>query len=263
MPSYDSRVHLASAQAFFVTPTKGEVSIIRQQTWGGSLLAKSFNMLWAMALAHADKEQCEWFAMLHADIGPEAGWVDILVKEAIIHDADMVSAVIPMKSPKGLTSTGLDNPENEFEPMRRMTMREVWQPEIPDTFTAADLGQTELALLVNTGCFVARTNRKWCRATDERGFLKSRFSIDDRIARIDGMWNVGVSPEDWQFSRMLHEAGAKVMATRKVKAVHYGETGYRNDVPWGTCENDDETRKTWEARNCSIITDGKEPASAS
>ena len=258
MPHYTAHIHMAAAQAFFTSYTVGGVRVVRQQTWGGSLLAKSFNMLWAMALASNEKDECEWFAMLHADIGPEGGWVDKLIEEAIVNDADVVSACIPLKNAKGLTSTGIDDPDDEFQPLRRLTMREVHSQMVPLTFSAADLGQPDHALLVNTGCFVARLDRPWCRATDQRGHLLSTFSIDDRIKRIDGVWNVGVSPEDWRWSRMLHRAGAKVMATKKVVANHFGETGYRNDAAWGQYRNDEETQNVWQSKGCRIITDDAE-----
>lgn len=257
MPHYTSAVHIGAAQAFFVTGSRGAVDIVRHQTWGGSLLAKSFNMLWAMALSVAEKEGCEWFVMLHADIVPEHGWVDKLVTEGERIDADVISVVMPLKSQKGLTSTAIDNPHDIFQPLRRLTMREVHSGKIPETFVADDLSDN-IELLINTGCMAARLDRPWCRAVDSDGNLRSTFSIADRIKRIDGKWNVGVAPEDWQWSRTINELGGKVAATTAVKASHYGEAGYPNDSGWGAFENDEETKDVWAAKGCRLTTDPAE-----
>lgn len=246
MPHYSSQVHIAAAYGLFVgASTGGACEIVDRQSYGGSALAKSFNMLWAQALALNEAGRCDWFAMLHADIGPEDNWVDNLIGIALANDADVVSVVMPLKSSKGLTSTGIDNPNEPYEPYRRLTMREVHE-RLPATFSAADLGHPDKALLINTGCFVARLDRDWCRATDSEGNLLSTFSLHDRIKRINGKWNVGMNPEDWRWSRMLHAAGAKVFATTSIQATHFGEVGYSNGHGWGSFANDQET-KSWQA----------------
>ena len=67
--------------------------------------------------------------------------------------ADVVSTVLPIKDRRGVTSTAIDDPEDEWTPLRRLTMREVHR--LPETFSAqADCGYPNNALLVNTGCFV-------------------------------------------------------------------------------------------------------------
>lgn len=48
-----------------------------------------------------------------------------------------------------------------------------------------------------------------------------------------GRWEAQHSPADWFLSRHLHSVGAKVMATRKVRAVHIGDMPYQNMEPWG------------------------------
>jgi hypothetical protein len=123
-------------------------------------------------------------------------------------------------------------------------MREVHQ-HLPATFSAADLGHGDKALLVNTGCFVARLDQDWCRATDSNGHLLSTFSLDDRIKRVNGKWNVGMNPEDWRWSRMLHAQKAKVYATTSVKLEHFGEVGFTNAHGWGYLNHDEET-KGWQ-----------------
>ena len=48
-----------------------------------------------------------------------------------------------------------------------------------------------------------------------------------------GRWEAQHSPADWLLSRHLHSVGAKVMCTRKVKALHMGDMPWTNMNPWG------------------------------
>ncbi len=68
-----------------------------------SLLALNFNTLWCRALNLRRKRRVDYFAMLHADIEPEEGWLDALVGELEAHSADVFSAVVPIKEDRGLT----------------------------------------------------------------------------------------------------------------------------------------------------------------
>lgn len=194
-----------------------------------SLLAMAFNMLWCAAYNRRD--EVTHFAMLHGDIVPEPWWIDILMDELNEHGADVVSCVVPLKSDNGLTSTAIDDPECRWQPHARLTMKEVMR--LPKTFTAADCGWPDRALLINTGCWLARLDRHWCR--------DFYFTINDEIfERDDGMLVPAVESEDWFASRLLHERGAKVMATRAVSLNHVGRFGKSNQVAWGEYEFDQE-----------------------
>jgi hypothetical protein len=175
--------------------------------------------------------------MLHNDVVPEPGWLDILLDEMAAHDADLMSAVIPIKDPIcGLTSTGIDS-DNPFEVERRITMTELF--ELPETFTSVDCGYGSDRLLVNTGCFVLDFTKDWRKFTNPDGTLKLCFTSPDRIGRrADGQWECQHAPADWGFSRYLNSLGLKVMATRKVRVMHMGDMGYANDHAWGDWTTD-------------------------
>jgi predicted O-methyltransferase YrrM len=194
----------------------------------GSLLASNFNQLWCDALnLKASGKPLDYFAMLHADVEPQDFWLDSLVDELEAKRLDVLGAVVPIKDTQGLTSLALAHPTGD--PWRikgRLTMREVY--DLPETFTSKDVGAP---LLLNTGCWVCKFDLEWARQV--------RFTINDRIVLgPDGTYRPQVEPEDWYFSRLCHELGLKVGATRKIALSHAGEARYRNTHPWGTEEFD-------------------------
>lgn len=222
MPHY-GQVHPLAAASFWARAS-------RQHRWmasgaGGSLLAHVFNVLWAQMLLVKPQTDPDYFAMLHSDVVPEAGWVDTLVDELRRTGADLVSVVLPIKNLQGVTSTAIDDPEDEWTPLRRLTTTEVQR--LPETFSAADCGYPGRALLVNTGCWVCDLHRPWVEEFPG-------FEIRDKIRRRpDGAPQAVCVPEDWNFSRWLHARGAKVLATRKVRAEHVGTHAFANDSVWG------------------------------
>jgi hypothetical protein len=200
-------------------------------TNGASLLAHNFNNLWCAALNAREEKQLSHFAMHHADIGAEPGWVDLLIAELDAHHADLISVVIPIKDGRGLTSTGVQDPETLH--IRRFTMNEVM--DLPETFTAGDIprsaGRPEHHLMVNTGLWLCRFTEAWI----EEVF----FEIRDCIVRHpSGRFVANVLPEDWNFSGWCARKGLKALATRKVKAVHHGNTGFSNQGKWGDWNTD-------------------------
>ena len=50
--------------------------------------------------------------MLHDDVVPEAFWLDKLIAELELHSADVMSAVVPVKSGNGLTSTAVGDADD-------------------------------------------------------------------------------------------------------------------------------------------------------
>jgi predicted O-methyltransferase YrrM len=194
----------------------------------GSLLAANFNILWTTALnMQRAGIPLKYFAMLHDDIGPQDWWLDTLIEEMESRDLDMLGAVAPIKDMNGLTTTALDNLEGNTWSQQRLTMREVFA--LPETFTSEDVGRP---LLLNTGCWVCRFDPSWNN--------KVYFTINDRIVfdkRIDS-YVVQVESEDWFFSRLCHERGLKLGATRKVAIAHEGYAKFGNELPWGDWEHD-------------------------
>ena len=194
----------------------------------GSLLAANFNGLWCGALNACHRgHNIKYFAMLHDDIGPQDFWLDALIEEMEAKDLDVLGVAVPIKDNKGLTSLAIDG-EGTWRVKCRLTMAEVLG--LPETFTSEDIGGN---LLLNTGCWVCRFDPEWARQV--------RFTINDRIVfntKLD-RYEAEVEPEDWYFSRLLHECGLKIGATRKIRVEHRGEMDFTNDHKWG--QNFDES----------------------
>lgn len=193
-----------------------------------SLLAGNFNSLWCEALniVHRGK-RLDYFAMIHDDIWAADGWLDELIAEMEAKDLDMLGVVVPIKDTRGLSSCALHREGDNWRVAARLTMREVFR--LPETFTSDDLNHK---LLLNTGLWVCRFG-EWAK--------KVHFEINDRIVFdvVANAYRINNESEDWFFSRLCHEQGLKIGATRKIKVVHRGEMDFTNDVPWGSCDFDD------------------------
>lgn len=208
------------------------------QKWysGGSAHCKNFNDLWRGAL---NSRGYGWtdFAMCHIDVQPLGFWIDGLVRERISSGADLLSAVLPIKDPRGLTSTALHRPEDGM--MRRLTMHELWS-KIPDiTFdgpmAAKALGlEGEWELLASSGLWICDFTKPWVEQV--------WFEDADRIVfnPENGLFETSWVSEDWVFSSMLLSLGLKVMATKAVPAVHWGRIDFGNFRAWGTEKTDSE-----------------------
>lgn len=242
MPAYMS-VSASSARSYWMA-SKGQVRVDSRQCelavdrmhTESSLLALNCNMLWAWALNKAESTKVDYFAMLHSDVEPVDFWLDALIEELEARSLDVLSVVLPLKDQNGLTSTALDREDrNNFRPLCRLTMKELY--DLPETFTSEDVsvyggGRAGGAkLLINTGCMVC----KWGDWAEQ-----AHFTINDRIVYCAPrkMYAAEVEPEDWYFSRLLHELGLKVGATRKVRAEHRGQMCFTNSQPWGCQEFD-------------------------
>jgi hypothetical protein len=227
VPTYDGWIHSGLIEPLmkFRTVYPSMLTVC-----GGSLLAYQFNSLWLAAL----NSSADYFIMCHADITPEMDAFQKLVEECIRLDADVVSVVSPIKTPDGITSTGIADEETLWHP-RRFTMREVFT--FPDTFTAADTGHPDKALLINTGLMVCSVKRPWA--------ANAHFTIKDKIGEFRGERQPLVLPEDWGFSWYLHENNAKVYATRKVSLDHHGNMAFPNTSAWGTYEHDPAHPEAW------------------
>ena len=211
-------------------PTQKHIEL-HLQTNGASLLAHNFNNLWCAALNIREKKKLTHFTMHHADIGGSPGWMDILLEELEKYQADVISVVIPIKDNRGLTSTGIQDPDTLQ--IRRLTMKEV--SELPETFRASDVphppGRPEPHLMINTGLWLCRFTEPWV----EEVYFEIRDSI---IKTPEGRFIANVLPEDWNFSGWCARKGLKVLATRKVKAVHHGDTAFSNQGTWGDWSTD-------------------------
>jgi hypothetical protein len=200
---------------------------VSRVTWNyqeASLLAANFNRLWctALNLQRNENEPLAYFAMQHADIEPMPYWLDVAIAELERNKLDVLGVVAPIKDDKGLTSIALHREGDNWRPLCRLTMEEVYR--LPATFTSEDVGHP---LLINTGCWVCRFDPAW---NDQ-----VHFTINDRIVKTpDGRYMPQVEPEDWFVSRLFHELGLRVGVTRKVQLLHRGDTTFTNCEPWGT-----------------------------
>jgi len=224
------------------------------------------------------------FIMLHNDVVPESGWIDILMEEILACGADLLSVAMPIKDLKGLTSTAIDSLDDPYEVERRITMTELYR--LPPTFGIKDIpGYGDRRLLANTGCFVMDVTKPWfsavwkeeelasyklrkmaaCQANPSHkaellaiadslkdlepvpGKLKLTNTSTDRVGRrADGQWQGEHSPSDWGLSRIIQNMGGKVMVTRKLACLHMGQLPYDNQKPWGDEETDMALAHKWD-----------------
>lgn len=227
MPGYGN-VSAGAARGFWRATRRPDTEV-RREYKEGSLLAAGFNHTWANALNLARKGRCpRYYAMQHADIEPEAWWLDTLVEELERRDLDVLGVVAPIKDSNGRTSIALAHPTGDTWRVKcRLTMSEVYR--LPETFTSEDVGAP---LLLNTGLWVCRFAEDWARQV--------RFTINDEIVfntKTD-RYEVQCESEDWYFSRLLHEMGKRVGCTRKVQLAHVGNMRFLNTHPWGREEFD-------------------------
>lgn len=222
MPGY-GELTAAAGRAFWRSSRLPDSHVYYQYN-EGSLLAANFNTLWCSALNRVRLgERVDYFAMQHADVEPQDWWIDTLIDEMEARDLDILGVVVPIKDHKGLTSTALARPDgNNWRVHCRLTMAEVYR--LPETFTSEDVGYP---LLLNTGLWVCRFNPEWAR--------KVHFTINDRIVvDREGRFIPETEPEDWYFSRLLHELGLKIGCTRKIALNHRGGASFTNRHVWGS-----------------------------
>lgn len=222
MPSYGN-ITPGAARAFYAFPSNRRKVSFQLMESSSSLLNHCFNTLWCSAL-NMRAQGITHFAMIHSDVEPEAFWLDTLYDEMQKSKADVISAVIPIKDERGITSTAVDTGDL-FDP-RRLTMREVMQ--LPPTFTAKDAGGP---LLLNTGLWLCDFTKPW--ASDVFFHTLHRTILED------GQWKPQVVSEDWYFSDQLNKRGLRLAATRTVKVTHIGTGEYRNDQAWGKWATDE------------------------
>ena len=209
----------ALARGTAMKATNGKYAVL-PHVCQSSLLCHSFNTLWAGSLNMRTDRKIKYFAMIHDDICPEAGWLDTLIGEMEKYDADVVSAVVPIKEPTGVTSTAIDVTNDEWSP-RRYTLKELWR--MPETFTHE-------RILLNSGLWVCKFDGDWQE--------KVWFEQHDRIVMLpNGKWSSDTKSEDWEFSRTLRKHGLKLYATRKVQLEHE-RAEWHTRFPWGLWDTD-------------------------
>lgn len=212
-PSPDRQLYNTAAQLVAHSGTK------RRTIHGenaGSICTFNFNQLWAGALNLRKTEGVTHFLLWHADIRPLGkDWLDVMFEEMENNDADVLSAIIPIKDERGLTSTAFDLGEWR---VARITQKQVHSNKFPDTWTAENL-------LLNTGLMLVDMRKPWVE--------KICFTINDKIVFEKGQWKAYCEPEDWNFSRQCHKLDCRLFVTRKVITEHCGYKAWRSDEVWG------------------------------
>lgn len=239
-PTHDGRIDYRTAERMYNSASKKyKVGVVIRMS---SALVWNMNELYVMALNYRQQyPTLKWFAMCHSDIVPEKFWLDKLIAEAEKHNADMVSAISPLKDASGVVSTAIEAPESGRYPFMRLTLRQCMHADFPDTFDTAaaidallhrlppHLRVPQLApfknranLLINTGAMVLRLDKPW---NDELFF----YNVDRIFTNPAGQLQAMFEPEDWNFSRSVSQVG-KVMATRNVSLQHIGNFQFDNQT---------------------------------
>lgn len=215
IPTYDNQMHIYAARGLMQASRKHSAQVAFM---GSSLLGYGFNNLWAGAC----ESDCDYFAMLHADIGPqERFWLDILIEELERTEADILSAVVPIKSDERIYSVALGHPDCEVH--YRLHVDHLVQ--LPQTFGGEDLREVtgqEGVLCINTGLFVARLGQEWQKHVHFE--IKSSIYWKSCLCAIPSHSKPRstVIPEDWNFSYQAAQLGLKVLATTIVPVHHAG-----------------------------------------
>ena len=184
-----------------------------------SCLGHAFNLCFQFARKEYFAGKATHFIMLHADVIPlNHNWGELLLAESEAYQASVLSAIIPIKTTEGLTSTAIERKAtqdgNGWHPVR-FTMKEIMT--MPETFSHP-------RLMLNTGLMVIDLRQAWCH--------KLVFDIQCGVNTEN--FDPYFLPEDWKMSRFAQENNASLYATRKVQVLHRGSAPYGNDKAWGS-----------------------------
>ena len=215
-----------------------------------------FNAMWARALNEYELGHITHVAMLHADIAPQTGWIDILMDELAETDADLISVACSMKDERALCNCGIADAER-WRAFRRFAVKEL--RSLPATFDISHTQHPDKILLHNTGCWVADLRKPvfWQTYEDdgispgefhwhEKGDLRAWFDFPTRVRKHKGKWINDRESEDWFWSRQLAKLGAKTFITRKIRLGHIGDAVFLNVGDWGEQTCDEAGRTLWE-----------------
>lgn len=242
-------VHDCSTAATYLSSRRHSTHRLPSHTLGLNI-----NALWYQALNACMAGEFTHFAMVHSDIEileneESTRWADRLIEEMDAHDLDVAAVPVAIKDERGLTSSGIGNPESRWVPFRRFTTAEL--DKLPTTFTAEDIGYGDKFLLLNEAVMIWDMRKPLWYIPNEQGLCRFHFNVEERI-RFTGNpaqpWVRDQETEDWMFSRNLWEAGARSGLSTRVTACHHGGMVWPNKGDWGTFKNGDEnTASQWEA----------------
>lgn len=216
---------LSSASLWRGVTTRGYSALCSPSR--NSVLPANFNEHLCAAWNLRESNGVTHFAMLHGDIAPQVGWFDVLLDE-LSTGADVVSAVVPIKSMKGQTSTAYGERLANGRPVHtKLTMHDVFA--LPETFGIEDTPWPDKVLLINTGCMAFRLD-PWVREF----LLDESFGFETWCEENeDGKIQPQALSEDWRFSLWCAKHSVRCVATRKVQLNHWGAHPFGNASPWG------------------------------
>jgi hypothetical protein len=222
--------HFLNAAALWRGATTRQLNIVASPS-RNSVLPENFNGHLCSALNMREERGVTHFALLHGDVVPQTGWFDILYDELCTSKADIISAVVPIKSIQGQTTTAIGERLPNGKPSHiKLTMHDIYQ--LPPTFGIEDTPWPDKALLVNTGCMAFALDSPWVIDFVHSG----GFGFDTWIDEHDGVFTSSALSEDWRMSLWAHEHGVRCMATRKVEVNHWGMHAFGNMTAWGNPE---------------------------
>jgi GT2 family glycosyltransferase len=211
VPTYDNKPHMKSVIGAYNASATRQCKVA---LYGSSLLANGFNKLWLQAV----KSGCDIWAMCHADVGPEPGWVDKLLDIADMHGAGICSAAIRIKTDDEWYSIAMAEPGCTAH----YVLKQQDIDRLPVTFGTEDVQSLTGkggCLCANTGLWVCRLSEPWVRQVSF--CVRTWIDWDNETALC--------IPEDWDLSQQLHRLGVKVVCTTAVDVVHYGEGEWRSE----------------------------------
>ena len=220
------------AMTAFREPVSDDRLQIKLKEASGPEVLVNHNAILAEALDLYEAGEIDALAMIHADVGAEAGWLTKEYDAMLATGADVVSATIRIKNDTGLYSTAVDDTDDPYL-ARRLTMKEV--ARLPQNFSDAEVGGP---ILLNTGLWLVRLG-PWCLQEKPDGTALFCFEFGHRIRKgRTGKRYASLWPDDWELSRKFHSAGLKLVATSAPLNMHFdGGVGYPNfgtPIGWET-----------------------------
>jgi hypothetical protein len=201
------------------------ISIIEPMMFDHVVLIDNFTSLLCHALELHDRDLCDYFCMLHADLSPEPWFLNKLLAELIRYNADVMAVVLPVKDHSRRTkcATAIARVSEPWEPPRLLTLEEMAE-KYPPTFGCEHCCGPDEYLQVTDGLWLA--DLAW-PGWDE-------FAFDTRCRQVkmpDGTRDVQTLGEDPLWSRFMFEHGARYFATTKIKCDHIGRDHWPNYLP--------------------------------
>ncbi len=195
----------------------GRVQSVTQLISEGS--GANFSKTWAAALDGRDEGLWTHYGMIHSDVAPPDGWLEIYYREMVAKGLHLISGCIPLKDFSGLVSTFIGFRDNRWL-CRKLHYTDLHR--LPTTFTTEDVAENDNELLyINNGLWLCDLRQPWCDEWDFQGELK-RFK-DPKTGKRQSWFR----SEDCEMSRFMDERGVRYAATTAVDVGHWGYHCFR------------------------------------